>query len=91
MFLVLQYGDPRQKQLAVSAGSSHTLGLKTDGTVVAAGFNANGQCDVSDWQDIIAVSAGESHTIGLRQDGAVVAAGSNYYNQCGVSTWKNII
>lgn len=37
---------------SVSSGSYHTVGLKTDGTVVAVGRNSNGQCDVSDWTDI---------------------------------------
>ena len=35
--------------IAVSAGSSHTVGLKKDGTVVATGDNDYGQCDVSIW------------------------------------------
>jgi hypothetical protein len=33
----------------VSAGSHHTVGLKTDGTVVAVGHNYSGQCNVSSW------------------------------------------
>ena len=37
----------------VSAGSSHTVGLKSDGTVVAVGDNYNGQCDVADWTNIL--------------------------------------
>ena len=64
--------------------------MKSDGTVVATGYNANGQCDVSDWTDIIAVSAGDNHTVGLKSDGTVIAAGDNYYGQCDVSGWTNI-
>ena len=38
----------------VSAGDSHTVGLKADGTVVAVGGdNYNGQCDVDGWTDIL--------------------------------------
>ena len=44
--------------VAVSAGDYHTVGLKSDGTVVAVGGNHYGQCDVADWTDIVAVSAG---------------------------------
>ena len=33
----------------VSAGWRHTVGLNTDGTVVAVGGNDYGQCDVSGW------------------------------------------
>ena len=38
--------------VAVSAGWMHTVGLKSDGTVVATGDNGAGQCDVSGWTDI---------------------------------------
>ena len=80
--------------VAVSAGTSHTVGLRSDGTVLAAGWNDYGQCDVSGWTDIVAVSAGSYHTVGLRSDGTVVAVGRNtdgndeYCGQCDVSGWK---
>jgi alpha-tubulin suppressor-like RCC1 family protein len=38
--------------VAVAAGCAHTLGLKSDGTVVAMGDNEYGQCDVSGWRGI---------------------------------------
>jgi alpha-tubulin suppressor-like RCC1 family protein len=59
----------------ISSGTDHTVGLKADGTVVAAGNNTYGQCDVSDWTDIVAISAGLYQTIGLKADGTVVSAG----------------
>ena len=43
---------------AASAGGLRTVGLKSDGTVVAVGNNYLGQCDVGTWTDIVAVSAG---------------------------------
>ena len=66
------------------------VGLKADGTVVAAGLNDHGQCDVSDWMNIIAISAGYDYTIGLKTDGTVVAVGDNEYGQCNVSDWTDI-
>lgn len=36
--------------VAVSVGSYHIVGLKSDGTVIAVGDNKNGQCNVSDWK-----------------------------------------
>ncbi|MGB2908106.1 MAG: hypothetical protein WBB73_13455, partial [Candidatus Aminicenantaceae bacterium] len=57
----------------VSAGYYHTVGLKSDGTVVAVGGNDYGQCDVSGWSGITQVSAGAYHTLGLKSDGTVVA------------------
>ena len=68
---------PREKfkdVIAISTGYDHTVGLKSDGTVVAAGSGE--ECDVSEWTDIVAVSAGWNHTVGLKSDGTVVAVGS---------------
>ena len=31
----------------------HIAALKSDGAVVATGYNESGQCDVSDWSDIV--------------------------------------
>jgi alpha-tubulin suppressor-like RCC1 family protein len=33
----------------VNANGGHTVGLKSDGTVIAAGHNEFGQCNVSGW------------------------------------------
>ncbi len=74
----------------VAAGYRHTVGLKSDGTVLAAGNNTFGQCEVESWQDIIQVAAGAKHTLGLRTDGTVAATGDNTYGQCDVSGWTGI-
>ncbi len=74
----------------IAAGGYHTVGLKSNGTVVAAGSNASGQCDVDDWEDIIQVTAGVYHTVGLKDDGAVAAAGSNDAGQCDVGDWEGM-
>lgn len=68
----------------ISAGNSHTVGLKSDGTVVAVGENEDGQCNTHSWQNIKAISAGACHTLGLRVDGTVIATGKNDSNQCDV-------
>ena len=78
-----------QESATISAGGGHTVGLKKDGTAVAVGYNGYGQCDVSNWKDIVAVSAGYLHTVGLKKDGTVVAVGDNYYGQCDVTSWTN--
>lgn len=71
-------------------GLQHTVGLASDGMVVAVGNNEFGQCDVSDWTDIASVSAGGTFTVGLRTDGTVTAVGLNDGGQCNVSHWKDI-
>ncbi len=80
--------------VAISAGFAHTVGLKSDGTVVAVGNNNFGQCNVGSWSDIVAIAAGDFHTVGLRSDGTVVAAGgssSSGNGQCSVGNWSSII
>ena len=80
----------------ISAGSYHTVGLKSDGTVVATMYLGDqeynyGQCDVSDWKGIVAVSADSFYTVGLKLDGTVVAVGYNGFGQCEVSEWRDIV
>ena len=74
----------------IAAGYNYTIGLKNDGTLISAGSNDSGQCDISDWKDIVAVSAGNRQTVGIKSDGTVVAAGSNDYGECNIEDWKDI-
>ena len=85
----IRYQDLHEGKIA--AGDDHTVGLKADGTVVAAGDNMFGQCKVRDWTNIVSISAGNVYTVGLKADGTVVAAGDNEYGQCDVSDWTDIV
>jgi len=68
--------------IAIAAGYEHNLALKSDGTVVAWGYNANGQTTIpSGLSDVIAIAAGYGHSLALKSDGTVVAWGSNFYGQ----------
>lgn len=75
----------------IAAGRYHTVGVKTDGTVVAVGNNELDQCKVNGWRDIIEVCSYHYHTVGLCADGTVVAASNMEYGQCDVGDWRNII
>jgi len=91
LFLVLRgktvqpLGESRKSiarfQTCISIGyyaeSSHIVGLKADGKVVAVGSNDYGQCDTRQWRNIIAVSAGSRVTAGLKSDGSLVIAGGS--------------
>lgn len=86
--------------LALAAGQDFTVALRSDGRVFAAGGNAFGQCNVSEWKKItsIAVGAGEvsdtglsEHLVGVKKNGTVVAVGNNAFGQCNVSGWEDII
>lgn len=75
----------------ISAGNVHAAGLKSDGTVVTAGRNSDGQCDVESWTDIIAVSTSAFHTVGLKSDGTVVVVGRNSYGEYNAEAWTDIV
>lgn len=75
----------------ISDGGMHTAGLKSDGKVIVVGYNKYGQCDVSEWKDMVAISAGRIHTVGLKKDGTVLAVGDIFWGECDVSKWKDIV
>ena len=68
--------------VAISCKTNHVVGLRSDGTVVAAGGNDSGQCEVRAWKNIVAIATAERHTVGLRFDGTVVACGLDDQGQC---------
>lgn len=77
--------------VAISAGNYHLLGLKADGTVVAAGSNLNGQCNTADLQNAVAIATGDNHSLILHADGTVTALGNNLAGICNTSDWSDII
>jgi hypothetical protein len=76
----------------VAAGGYNTLGVESDGTVIATGYNDYGQCNVSGWTDIIQVATdGYYHTVGLKANGTVVAVGWCGVGMCNVGGWTDIV
>ena len=76
----------------ISAGTSSSAGVKSDGTVYLCGEKVLQPFDVADWTDIISVSTMGSLVIGLKIDGSVITAGSldnNYHIETG--NWDDII
>ena len=73
----------------IAGGYKHLVSLLDDGTVLAAGANDSGQCDVQEWESIAAVYAHDSITAGLRTDGTVVVAGREALNES-VSSWRDV-
>jgi len=58
----------------IAAGKDHSVIVHSDGTVVAAGHNQYGQCNVRGWNDIVAIACGDYFTVGVRADGKVLVA-----------------
>ena len=59
----------------ISMGGQHILGLLENGTVVAAGANMDGQCEVSGWSDVVDIEAGTYDSRGIRRDQKILSAG----------------
>jgi hypothetical protein len=62
----------------IALGESHTVGLRSDGTVIAVGSNYRGQCDVEKWQNVVYIDACGCCTIGITAEGELLLAGSLY-------------
>ncbi|MCL2609750.1 MAG: hypothetical protein FWD94_07600, partial [Treponema sp.] len=90
-----------QRWVSVSAGGSHTMGIKTDGSLWAWGNNNYGQLGngahgagtikntptaIAAGQRWVSVSAGGGHTMGIKPDGSLWAWGSNSTGQFGDGT-----
>ena len=63
----------------VKAGWDCVLGLRNDGTVVAAGEDAAIVSGVQSWRDIVAVEGSKGYCVGLHSDGTLVFAGAYVY------------
>ena len=73
----------------IAGGRQHLIFLQDDGTVLAAGSNSSGQCDVQDWKNVAAVYASGYISAGLCTDGTVLLAGRDTLEQA-VSSWQGV-
>ena len=70
---------------AVSAGLYHTVGLRSNGTVVATKYTKKEKynpsndsfCQVSHWRNIVDISAATTSTVGIKADGTAVWTGQD--------------
>jgi len=87
---------------SISAGTYHTVAIKSDGTLWAWGYNHYGQLGdgttlskqvptqestgATDWEN---ASAGHYHTVAIKSDGTLWAWGHNSYGELGDGTTSN--
>lgn len=84
---------------SISAGGSHSVFLKADGTAWSVGQNTAGQLGngttvtrsipAQAMSGLIAIEAGGRHSFFLKSDGTLFASGSNEYGQLGNGTTTN--
>jgi hypothetical protein len=68
---------------AIAASYYHSLGLKTDGSIVAWGYNGCGECTVPEPNTgFVAIAAGDSHSLGLK--GCLFNLAGDLNNDCKV-------
>jgi hypothetical protein len=71
---------PLDNIIAISAGESHSLALKSGGTIIGWGDNSYGQaCPPSG--NFVAIAAGGEHSLAFRSDGTIVGWGDNSFRQ----------
>jgi alpha-tubulin suppressor-like RCC1 family protein len=88
--------------IAIAAGRSHALALKSDGTLLAWGLDANGELGdnaaeanqgspvpVANASQIVAISAGGFHSMALKSDRTALVWGSHLSGQLGTGTNGN--
>ncbi len=64
--------------VAIAAGDSHGMALRTNGTVICWGSNSKGQTNTpAGLTNVVAIAAGALHSLALRADGTVVGWGDN--------------
>ena len=95
------YANPAPTQVmsgvtAVAAGGTHSLALKSDGTLWTFGYNGFGQLGNTSgtfnltptqvMSGVIAVAGGASHTMALKSDGTLWTFGINFSGQLGIAT-----
>ena len=69
--------------VAISAGATHSLALKRDGTVVGWGntWDYGAETPPAGLTDVVAIAAGQYHSLALKSDGTVVGWGSDGWGQ----------
>ncbi len=83
--------SPTFPKTTVAASADHAIGIRSDGTIAAAGSQKYNKSNVQGWNNIISVVAGSNYTAGLQSDGTVLIRGDNQNGLFRITDWKNIV
>ncbi len=65
----------------IGLGSTYVVGIRSNGTALAAGRMESIIEDVAEWTDVVSVSCADNYCIGLKKDGTLVFAGDFEYDR----------
>ena len=74
----------------VTAGPSHIVFLKENGTLESEGNADGGRRDLNDLKDIVFVAASDENTYAVTKDGRVIERGPGHFGGQ-IRSWKNIV
>lgn len=77
------------RDIVMVCAASHSVGLRSDGTVYAAG--KGDRCNVSGWTDIVKIDGSDNSTVGLTSSGRVVAVGKTDLGMIDVNGWRDMV
>ena len=79
---------------AVTAGEGCSFGIRTDGTVLYAGYgDGSGIEEIEYWTDVLDIRCGLGYAIVLKQDGSVIVSGNTEEAELlrkEIADWENI-
>ncbi len=77
--------------VAIAAGDSHLVGLKSNGQVIMATLDSGKSEIIDGWENIKAISAGYEFTLALTENGNVEGIGNEWQGQINVGGWDDIM
>lgn len=81
---------PSEHAAKVCEGSSFSVILLDDGTVISTGQVETYQKEISKWKNISDIAVGNNHIIAVDNIGKVYAVGDNSKGQCNIDDFSNI-